>query len=186
MSHRVPSVLAAVALSLAACAATPAVQSPAEDHFDRLTALCGKRYAGRLASTDPLDASFAGKPVIMGVVACTATEIRMPLAVGEDQSRTWIITRSATGLRLKHDHRHDDGTEDILSRYGGDSLGPGTAERQAFPADSFSRTLFLEKGNPASVANVWSTEVRPGRSFAYELWRPGRFFRLEFDLSKTL
>jgi hypothetical protein len=50
----------------------------------------------------------------------------------------------------------------------------------------FSRTLFLEKGNPASVANVWSTEVRPGRSFAYELGRPGRFFRLEFDLSKTL
>ncbi|NBU29716.1 MAG: hypothetical protein EBS42_16350 [Caulobacteraceae bacterium] len=186
-------VVIVAALMLAACAATPSglpdggpAPRPADSHFDRLQSLCGKRFAGQVTSTDPLDAAFAGKPLVMGVVACSASEVRIPFAVGPDQSRTWIITRTPAGLRLKHDHRHSDGTEDVLSRYGGDSLEPGAAERQEFPADAFSRTLFLEKGNPASVTNVWATKLRPGQSFAYELRRPGRFFRVEFDLTKAL
>ena len=193
MFHRAFAVLSAAALLLAACAATPSAGPdsppalrPADGHFAGLQSLCGKRFAGRLTSTDPLDADFAGKPLVMGVVACTGSEVRIPLAVGEDRSRTWIITRTPEGLRLKHDHRHSDGTEDLLSRYGGDSLDPGAAGRQEFPADAFSRALFLEKGNPASVANVWATELRPGQSFSYELRRPGRFFRVEFDLTRAL
>ncbi|MFY8140783.1 MAG: hypothetical protein ACOVMO_08695, partial [Caulobacter sp.] len=124
--------------------------------------------------------------LVRRVTGCTAREVRIPCAVGEDRSRTWVITRTAGGLRLKHDHRQTDGTEDDLSQYGGDTENQGSVARQEFPADAFSRTLFLGKGNPASVTNVWAVEVHPGETYAYELRRPGRFFRVEFDLSKTL
>jgi hypothetical protein len=38
----------------------------------------------------------------------------------------------------------------------------------------------------AGVANVWAVEVEPNRMFAYELRRPGRFFRVEFDLARPV
>lgn len=173
------------ALLLSACASVPR-QAPAEQFFARLRALCGQSFAGRVVSTDPADAAFAGKPLVMRVKDCSPSEVRIPFSVGEDRSRTWVVTRTAAGLRLKHDHRHSDGTEDALSQYGGDTETPGTAGRQAFPADAFSRTLFLAKGNPASIDNVWAMEVAPGALFAYELRRPNRRFRVEFDLSKPL
>lgn len=159
---------------------------PADAFFERLRGLCGKSFAGRVVTTDPADAAFAGKPLVMRVADCSDSQVRIPFAVGEDRSRTWVVTRTDKGLRLKHDHRHEDGAEDELSQYGGDTATPGSAARQAFPADAFSRTLFLAKGNPASVDNVWAMEVHPGATFAYELRRPDRFFRVEFDLSKPL
>ena len=183
MTFRHLAILAALFLS--ACASTPA-QSPPDAFFARLQALCGQSFAGRVTSTDPLDADFAGKPLVMRVQTCTPDEVRIPFSVGEDRSRTWVITRTDAGLRLKHDHRHSDGTEDTLSQYGGDTGTAGTAARQDFPADAFSRTLFLGKGNPASVSNVWAVEVHPGRMFAYELRRPNRHFRVEFDLTRPL
>lgn len=183
MTHRTIALVAALLLS--ACASVPRTQ-PADQFFARLQALCGQRFAGRVVTTDPADASFAGKPLVMQVRECSATEVRIPFTVGEDRSRTWVITRTAAGLRLKHDHRHPDGTEDALSQYGGDTVAPGAAGRQAFPADAFSRTLFLAKGNPVSIDNIWAVEVDPGVLFAYELRRPNRHFRVEFDLGKPL
>lgn len=176
---------AALLIVLAACATRPTV-APQDAFYARLGALCGQRFAGRVVSTDPADKDFVGKALVMEVRDCREGEMRIPFSVGEDRSRTWVITRHRGGLRLKHDHRHADGTEDDLSQYGGDTLTPGSAERQEFPADAFSRTLFLGKGNPASVTNVWAVEVHPGRMFAYELRRPGRFFRVEFDLTRPL
>ncbi|HYH95035.1 hypothetical protein, partial [Hyalangium sp.] len=120
----------------------------------------------------------------MHVRDCSASEIRIPFAVGEDRSRTWVVTRTATGLRLKHDHRHEDGSEDTRSQYGGDTRAAGTESRQEFPADDFSKALFQKEGIPASVDNVWALELQPEQLFAYELRRPSRFFRVEFDLSR--
>jgi hypothetical protein len=177
-------VLSAVLL-LSACATT-AAPDPADAFYANLKGLCGLSFAGRVVTTDPADADFAGKPLVMKVAECDGDQIRIPFSVGEDHSRTWVVTRHGGGLRLKHDHRHADGVEDELSRYGGDTVEPGSATRQEFPADAFSRTLFQGKGNPASVDNVWAVEIRPGRTFAYELRRPNRFFRVEFDLSKPL
>lgn len=173
------------ALLLSACASVPRTQ-PADQFFARLQALCGQRFAGRVVTNDPADSAFAGKPLVMHVRDCSATEVRIPFSVGEDHSRTWVIARTPAGLRLKHDHRHADGTEDELSRYGGDAATRGTDRRQDFPADAFSRTLFLAKGHPASINNIWAMEVEPGALFAYELRRPSRHFRVEFDLSKPL
>ena len=92
----------------------------------------------------------------------------------------------APTLSLHHDHRHADGSEDRLSRYGGSAIAPGTATRQSFPADAFSRALFERENIPVSTTNVWAIEVHPGHLFAYELRRPNRFFRIEFDLSRPV
>lgn len=159
--------------------------APADAFLARLNALCGQRFEGKVVTNDPVDADFANSRLLMQVRDCSPTEVRIPFHVGEDKSRTWVITRTDAGLRLKHDHRHEDGTEDELSQYGGDTATTGTATRQEFPADEFSKELFLTKGNPASVTNVWAVEVQDA-IYAYELRRPERFFRVEFDLTKPV
>ncbi|HEX8308437.1 MAG TPA: hypothetical protein VF645_08470 [Allosphingosinicella sp.] len=172
--------------ALAGCATPAAVDSPRDRFFGALASLCGKAFEGRIASSAvEADSAFAGKPLAMHVSGCTADEIRIPFHVGEDRSRTWVVTRTGTGLRLKHDHRHSDGSEDELTQYGGATVGEGTAQRQEFPADDYSKALFVRETLPASASNVWAIEA-DGRTFAYELRRPGRFFRVEFDLTRPV
>ena len=162
----------------------PAAPTPSDVFFERLHALCGRTFEGRLASPPtPADAAFAG-PITVSVRDCTATQVRMPVAVGADRSRTWVVTRTSGGLTLKHDHRHADGTEDAVSQYGGSTTAPGTASRQEFPADAFSKGLFERQNLPASLTNVWAFEIEPGARLAYELNRPGRHFRIAFDLTR--
>jgi hypothetical protein len=174
------------ALALAGCI-TPPAPTQQDRFFDRLATLCGKAFEGRVASPPAeADAGFAGKRLVMHVRDCSADTIRIPFHVGEDRSRTWVVTRIATGLRLKHDHRHQDGSEDKLSQYGGETAAPGTARRQEFPVDPYSTDLFLRENSAQSVTNVWAMEVEPGRFFAYELRRPGRFFRVAFDLARPV
>lgn len=158
---------------------------PADVFLARLNQLCGQRFEGKVVSTDPIDADMASQRLVMHVRDCAAEEVRIPFHVGVDRSRTWVVTRTATGLRLKHDHRHEDGTEDKLSQYGGDTASGGTHLRQEFPADPFSKELFLKEGNPASVTNTWAMEAGEA-VFAYELRRPERFFRVEFDLTRPV
>ena len=177
--------LAAAATLLAGCATTHAPADPQDLFFQRLSALCGKAFEGRVVSPPTeADASFAGKELVMHVRDCSSDTIRIPFHVGEDRSRTWVVTRTAEGLRLKHDHRHEDGSEDVLTQYGGDTAGEGTARRQEFPVDQFSKDLFNRNDAAVSMTNVWAMEVEPGELFAYELRRPTRFFRVDFDLTR--
>ena len=173
-------------LAIAGCA-TPSAPAPQRDFFTDLSSLCGKSFAGRITSPPATaDADFAGKAMVMHVRTCSADTIRVPFHVADDHSRTWVITRTTIGLRLKHDHRHKDGSEDKVTQYGGDSVTPLAAARQEFPADQFTKDLLIREGNTAGANNVWAVEVVPGRTFAYELRRPERFFRVEFDLTKPV
>jgi hypothetical protein len=172
-------------LAIAGCAGTPA-RTPQDAFFQRLSALCGQAFAGRVVADSPAPTGtdpFREGPLVMHVHECTGDTLRIPFHVGGDRSRTWVITRTPDGLRLKHDHRHEDGTADALTQYGGDTRDAGTAARQEFPADAESRAMFLAQGRAVSVDNVWALEVEPGRAFVYELARPGRLFRVEFDLA---
>lgn len=187
------------ALALSACATTPPA-NPQDAFWSNLRAHCGKAYSGMLASDEAADADFKGRPLMMHVRSCTDSEIRIPFHVGPkeangnwDRSRTWVITRTTTGLRLKHDHRHEDGSEDKLTQYGGDTATPGSANAQSFPVDAESIALFRHEGRAASVTNVWEVEISDkgaaNPQFAYVLRRTGenaRFFRVEFDLSTTV
>lgn len=175
------------ALALPATAGCMTKAAPQRGFFADLSSLCGKALAGRIASPPAAaDASFAGKRLVMHVRTCSRDTIRIPFHVGDGRSRTWVVTRTTTGHRLKHDHRHEDGSEDKVTQYGGDSVTPIAAARQEFPADAFTKQLLMREGNVAGVDNVWAVEVHPGRSFAYELRRPGRFFRVEFDLARPI
>lgn len=173
-----------VLVALAATGPAPA-GGPQDAFFARLTALCGKAFAGRLVTTDPADKDMAGKPMVMHVRSCTADQIRIPFHVGEDRSRTWVVTRMAAGLRLKHDHRHADGSPDKVTLYGGDTAAPGSATRQEFPVDADSIALFKENALERSITNVWALEA-DDKIFAYELRRANRHFRVEFDLTREV
>lgn len=182
---------AAASASAPAASATPAASAasdaaPAGQFFHALQQLCGKRFTGVIVADQPppaADDPFTGRVLEMHVRDCSADEVRIPFAVGEDRSRTWVITRTATGLRLKHDHRHSDGTPDALTMYGGDTVDAGSANRQAFPANAFSKALFEREGRAVSIRNVWTLGIEPDERFVYELSRPGRSFRVEFDLA---
>jgi hypothetical protein len=58
--------------------------------------------------------------------------------------------------------------------------------RQEFPVDADSRALFEREGLEASVGNTWAIEIDPDAKFVYELARPGRLFRVEFDLTRPV
>jgi hypothetical protein len=161
------------------------VASPHSIFFANLKALCGKAFEGHVVTTDPADEAMASKHLVMHVRDCAEREVRIPFHVGDNRSRTWVVTRTDDGVRLKHDHRHEDGSEDPVTQYGGDSAA-ATAERMEFPADQHSIDLFTRENLPASVANVWAMEVKPGVLFAYELRRPERHLRIEFDLSREI
>ncbi|HZF98357.1 MAG TPA: hypothetical protein VEY92_08970 [Pseudoxanthomonas sp.] len=191
---------------LGACAQAPGVRAdaapksaakadastPADAFLAALARHCGQAFAGRIAANEPKPAApdaFEGKPLVMHVRGCDEPmrELRVPFHVGADRSRTWVLTRTASGLRLKHDHRHEDGREDALTQYGGDAKATGTAVRQEFPVDAESIALFRREGSAASVTNTWAMEIEPGRRFLYELSRPGgRLFQVEFDLTKPV
>lgn len=200
-----PVLLSLLAVSLAACGMHAARSGPAGGvgreasapvrtdealFFERLAAHCGRAYAGRVTIDEPasVQAPFGGKPIVMHVRSCDPDTIRIPLHVGQDRSRTWVITRTLTGLRLKHDHRHEDGTPDRSTMYGGDADPAQTtreadgALRIAFPVDAESIARFNTIGLTASVTNTWTLTLGEQR-FVYALSRPdGRHFRLEFDL----
>ena len=165
------------------------VSEPYAQFFANLQPLCGKAYAGRITANRPASTTpdpFEGKALVMHVRGCDAPtrEIRIPFHVGDDRSRTWVLTRTATGLRLKHDHRHQDGQPDAVTMYGGDTGDAGTAQRQAFPVDAESVAMFKREGLNASLNNTWAMELVPAKTFVYELSRPnGRLFRVEFDLT---
>jgi hypothetical protein len=180
------------AAALAACAASPAQADPQDAFFAALGDHCGKAYAGRLVSDQQADTAMRDKAMIVHFRRCTPDRIEIPFHIeglaqdgGWDRSRTWIITRTDAGLRLKHDHRHADGSKDETTMYGGDTATSGTATRQEFPVDAESIALFGRTGSHASTTNVWAVETSDS-SYVYELRREGRLFRVAFDYDRPV
>jgi hypothetical protein len=160
-----------------------AVASAHDEFWSRLTELCGNAYGGRVTESVPADTVMSAQTLVMHVRDCSADTIRIPFHVGANRSRTWVLTREASGLRLKHDHRHEDGSADSVTMYGGDTRGDGAVGRQEFFADSLTASLI-----PAARTNIWTIEVTPGQAFVYALRREGsdRRFRAEFDLTSVV
>jgi hypothetical protein len=172
-----------VAAIVWACGGEPEVQradpSPHDDFFAHLEALCGQAFEGE--ATLVSGGGFEDR-MVMHVRRCSEREIQIPLHVGEDRSRTWIVTRTEQGLRLKHDHRHEDGSEDLVTQYGGDTRDAGTATSQSFPADAFTAGLL-----PEAATNVWTMSIAPGERFVYHLSRDGEpRATFTFDLSRAV
>ncbi|WP_462180874.1 hypothetical protein [Pseudoalteromonas gelatinilytica] len=186
MKYLVASMLVA-ASSIAAARPAPLVSIPSHDgFFDNIAAHCGKAYEGKVSVDNAAGpSSFAGKKLVMHVRRCNERELQVPFHVGDDASRTWIITKTGSGLSLKHDHRHKDGSDDKSTMYGGHTLDAGFANAQSFPADQYSKELFVSQGIPQSMGNTWQMYIYP-KQFTYRLVREGREFRVDFDLTKPI
>jgi hypothetical protein len=155
--------------------------SPSVSFWNILKSHCGKAYEGSLALPEE-DESFGGKKLVMHVRACSKNEIKIPFYVGDDKSRTWILTMNDGILSLKHDHRHEDGTEDDINFYGGTSSNAGKKEIQFFPADVRTQQMI-----PDAATNVWWITL-DDKTFTYNLKRLGteRIFKVVMDLTKPI
>ena len=164
-------------------ASTAAVQAQAESpnsvFWKELQKLCGKAFAGTVTAAPVDDTTFKDKTLVMHVRSCEKDRIRIPFVVGEDRSRTWMLTLNESRILLKHDHRHEDGTPDKVTMYGGLTTSVGMPTRQMFPADQETVDII-----PAAATNVWWIELIPGEHFSYNLRRMGseRYFSIKFDL----
>ena len=174
-------------LSLSLCCAglvfaeEPPGKTPQDQFWASLQTLCGKNYLGEV-QVNTSSTKMEGQPRIE-VKNCEARRMEIAFHMGEDRSRTWILTRTGSGLRLKHDHRHEDGTPDKITNYGGDTYEIGQAGRQEFDVDDF--TVKLVAGTDK---NIWVFEIKPGQSLAYELYK-GKVkpvFRVAFNLGKAV
>lgn len=161
----------------------PETHNEQEKFWKSLKELCGKTFSGKIISAPAADTTFTGKTLLMHVRACEENRIRIPFFVADDRSRTWVFTKSDEGILLKHDHRHRDGTEDSITKYGGSTTNSGSATMQVFPADQH-----IVKILPHAAGNIWWVELVPGKYFTYNLRRMGtdRFFSIRFDLTETV
>lgn len=148
--------------------------------WENLQSLCGKAYTGMILEA-PADDTFREHDLVMHVRSCEENKIRIPFFVGDDRSRTWVLTRKDDRILLKHDHRHEDGSEDEVTQYGGLSANQGLSTLQTFPADQQTADLI-----PEAASNIWWIEVVPEEYFSYNLRRIGtdRYFSIQFNLSE--
>ena len=164
----------------------PLVSIGTHDSFiDSIKSHCGKAFQGQVTVDNDSGGGFDNKKLIMHVRKCSDDKLEIPFHVGDDASRTWILTKTGSGLSLKHDHRHQDGSHDETTMYGGHTVDAGWPQVQSFPADEYSKQLFVKTGIPQSVGNTWQMFIYPEK-FSYRLIRQGREFRVDFDLTKPV
>lgn len=163
----------------------PLVSIPTHDaFFSSIEQHCGKAFEGKVAVDNQPSPAFDAK-LVMFVRKCSQAELQIPFYVGDNASRTWIIKKTGSGLSLKHDHRHKDGTDDLVTMYGGHTSDAGYNQIQSFPVDQYSKELFALQGLPQSITNTWQVYIYP-EMFSYRLVREGREFRVDFDLTKPI
>lgn len=146
---------------------------------------CGHAYSARIVQ-DSAPSPDWDHPLVVHIRDCEDTVIRMPLHVGDDRSRTWVLTLHPEFIDFQHYHLHADGSPDDVSPYGGQTLDAGTATRQSFPVDEASKALFIANGLDVSVTNTWTIDFPDAQTMRYQLSRPGRLFEVEVDLSQSI
>lgn len=151
--------------------------------YQKLQSLCGKSFAGQELYMKEGRESWAHLPFKMFVTRCDNQEIHIPFHVGENKSRTWMFIVEDGRLRFRHDHRHEDGTPEDLTLYGGYANDKGTPFRQEFPADDYTVNV-----HPRSEGSVWVVELADDMSsFNYQLHHHGELlFHGKFDLTKEI
>jgi hypothetical protein len=156
-------------------------KSGSKQFWEKLQQHCGKSFEGEVTEGADND-TFRNKKLVMHVRNCDETTIRIPFFVGDDKSRTWVLAYKDNRIQLKHDHRHEDGSEDKVTQYGGTTTNSGSSTLQYFPADQETYDII-----PAAAANVWWITLDE-KSFTYNLRRIGsdRLFTVKFDLTKTV
>jgi hypothetical protein len=149
--------------------------------WDALQAHCGQAYTGVLKDATPYYLpGLEGRRPVIHFMDCTSERIHIPFHLDADRSRNWILTVEGGSIRLSHDHRQEDGTEDEVSRYGGIAPTPGKATRQIFPADAHTTQIL-----PLRWDNFWFLDFVNESTLEYGVHWPteGHSVRFAFDLS---
>lgn len=144
---------------------------------------CGKSYEGVITAGAKEGDGFTGEKLVMHVRSCDEKTIKIPFHVGNNHSRTWVLTlQDDNRILLKHDHRNEDGSEEEITQYGGLASNTGLANIQSFPADQFTADML-----PRASNNVWWFTIDEN-TISYNLKVTGsdRQFSVAFDLSKEV
>lgn len=178
----VPIMLLLASIHAQAQNPNPSAEPGALVFWENLSSLCGKSFEGEMINASEND-QFYGKKLIMHVRTCEDGKITVPFHVGDDHSRTWVLTmQDGNQIKLKHDHRHEDGSEDRVTQYGGLSTNSGMAKVQFFPADRETTDLI-----PYAATNIWWITLDE-TSFTYNLRRINNdsSINVKFDLTKEV
>lgn len=156
-------------------------QTIPQTFLQKLTSHCGKAYKGKIVS-QPIPEDFQDKELIMYVMECSEELVKIPFFVGDDLSRTWVLSLEGGRVKLKHDHRAPDGTPEEETMYGGTATNTGLEHVQFFPADQETSLMI-----PAASGNMWWITISD-TVYSYNLKRVDseREFNVIFDLSKPV
>jgi hypothetical protein len=148
-----------------------------------LASLCGQSFAGKQTYSKDGRDSWADKKLVMHVTVCEEDKVHIPFHVDENKSRTWMFMFADGKLRFRHDHRHEDGTPEDQTLYGGYSDGKGSDIAQCFPEDEYTKELLKD-----GLKRQWNVSLNEDMSkFIYDLIIDDIIvFTAEFDLTKPL
>lgn len=136
-----------------------------EEFFANMFELCGETFSGEATFPEDESHELVGENLVATIQTCTEEEIQIALAADGDQSRTWVISRTDEGLRLRHDHIDSEGAPSDTTGYGGYATDEGTSTQQYFAADDSTAQMI-----PEASTNVWMMELNDDR-FVYALER---------------
>lgn len=151
--------------------------------LNNIAALCGQTFAGGETFIAEGRESWAQKQFIMHVTVCEDDHVYVPFHLDDDHSRTWMFLVEDGRLRFRHDHRHEDGTPEDVTMYGGYADGEGSAFMQNFPADEYTCDML-----PTSCNAEWRVIISEDLStFTYQLLNFGELlFEGAFDISNPV
>lgn len=151
-----------------------AADTPQDAFWQSLQSLCESAAEGELLQA-PDDQIDPESRLVVHFWECGDDEVRFPLHVDDNRSRTWVFIRHDDHLELRHDHRNADGTEASNTWYGDTTIDEGSANRQEFAT--------VQNG----VLGGWAVEIEPGVHFTYGTMRDGEFrHHLRFDLTEEV
>lgn len=147
-----------------------------------LNELCGQAFGGVVLDAPDTDPAFnPGDPMVIHIRECGPNEVRTPVWMGEDASRTFVFTTTPDGLDVRHDHRHSDGRMEPNSLYGGTAAHPPIALEPPSPTRQEFKRMTDE-----GVSTGWIAVILPDR-FLYGTQRNGEWrHHFEFDLTEPV
>ena len=159
--------------------------SATQEFWTRLHEHCGQAFEGRLNTAAPgYDMLDGSERLIVHFRECSDFETRLPFHIEEepdswDRSRTWVFfNHGADGLELRHDHRHQDGSEEENTWYGGDAIEGG---------EYWQRFVYLPRTEEMGMFMGWRVEIHPGERYTYGTMRDDEWtFRVDFDLGNPV
>ena len=157
----------------------------ADAFFQHLSRYCGQAFAGERVVERPGDDMLEGDEYLVAHFReCSEDEIKIPFHIetsdGQwDRSRTWIITHHSDSLEIRHDHRHEDGSEEENTMYGGFT--------HAGDGGSWHEFLYPPRTEEEGVPVGWRLELEPDQRYTYGTMIESEFtWRVDFDLSETV